>query len=122
MTTDVLERPTTESPAPLVTTTRIRLRHLRYVSTGQLWTVRDDSTGEIIVDAVKDPEFEAARVLVARGVTGTMETYTGDRDFPSFRMDVEKAAKLMTVENRTDGPRLAKWRPNPMGRKATADD
>jgi len=32
------------------------------------------ATGEVLVDGVKDPEFAAARILQARGITGTLHT------------------------------------------------
>lgn len=110
MTTDTLVRPA-QAAATATTITRVRIRKLKRKPTAPYtWAVVADDTGETIVERSKDPEFDACRALLAKGVTGTVETYTGDRAFPSFRLDIEKGAGL-TIE---DGPRMRirAWRPH----------
>ena len=110
MTMATLERPTKPASAPTTaTTTRVHITHLRRTPTGQLWRVTDMATGETLIETSKDPEYDVCRVLLAKGVTGRLETFTGDRAHASIRMDIEKAAKLRTEETAKRGLRAVKW-------------
>lgn len=121
MTTDLLDRPTRTSAATAVTTTRVRIRHRSCTPTGQRWSVTDDDTGEQLIERARDPEHEVCRLLLARGVTGPLETFTGDRTFPSFRKDIETAAGLTVSDTRKAGPRVVKWSPVEFGAVETED-
>ena len=67
--------------------------------------------GELIVDRSRDPECDAARALLARGITGKLTLLDGKTGKPRIIIDIEKCAGL-TVK---DGPlRFAAYegRPN----------
>lgn len=59
--------------------------------------------GEVLISAARDPEHEAARLLLARGITGFMTTRWAGSRINSMRIDIEKAAGLST---RDGGGRL----------------
>src|SRR6476659_9366296 len=72
--------------------------------------------GEIIVERSRDPETDLARALLARGHTGSVTLLDGATGKPRTIIDIEKAAKVRTVETGTD-PRdalrhvqRARWR------------
>jgi hypothetical protein len=54
--------------------------------------------GKLLVDASRDPECDAARALHARGYTGTLHMLDGKTGKPRTIINIEKAAKLRTVE------------------------
>ncbi len=54
--------------------------------------------GEVIVHQSRDPEYEAARVLQTRGLTGKFRTVDFRNGRPRMILDIEKAAKLRTIE------------------------
>lgn len=69
--------------------------------------------GETIVANSKDPECEAARVLLDKGINGKITMVDATTKMPRTIIDIEGAAKLTVQENRRDGPRFVRWRPNP---------
>jgi hypothetical protein len=88
---------------------RVDIRHTHYASTGARYRVT--YLGATLVESAGDPEFEACRALLARGITGTLVTYSPGGSVPRMRVDIELGAKLTTLENAKDGPRLARYRP-----------
>ena len=54
--------------------------------------------GEIIVERSRDPETDLARALLARGHTGKVTMLDGATGKPRTIIDIEKAAKVRTVE------------------------
>lgn len=69
--------------------------------------------GKTLFESARDPEFEACRALLARGVTGTLVTYSPGSSVPRMRIDIAKGAQLMTIDNAEDGPRIGRYRPHP---------
>jgi hypothetical protein len=68
--------------------------------------------GEVIVHASRDPEFDAARVLLARGLRGRFRTIDFRTGRPRMELDIEKAAGLCTIERADKGPpRVVRYRP-----------
>jgi hypothetical protein len=65
--------------------------------------------GELLVDRSRDPECDAARALMARGIVGKLTLLDSATGKPRTVIDIEKAAKL-TVEEGPHGPRFAKYR------------
>ena len=57
--------------------------------------------GEIIVERSRDPETDLARALLARGQTGKVTVLDGATGKPRTIIDIEKAAKVRTVETGT---------------------
>ena len=62
--------------------------------------------GELIVDRSRDPECDAARVLLARGITGKLTVLNGKTGKPRIIIDIEKAAKVRVSEESRDGLRF----------------
>jgi hypothetical protein len=90
---------------------RIEIERPHYTPTGARYRVT--YLGATLIESARDPEFEACRALLARGITGTLVTYSPGGSVPRMRVDIEQAAKLTTVEKAKDGPRLARYRPHP---------
>ena len=62
--------------------------------------------GETLIESARDPEFEACRALLAKGIKGTLVTYSPGSSVPRMRVDIEKGAKLTTIDNAKEGPRI----------------
>jgi hypothetical protein len=69
--------------------------------------------GETLVSSSRVPECDAARVLLAMGITGALTMLDGKTGKPRTIIDIEKAAKLTVLENERSGPRFISWRPRP---------
>jgi len=54
--------------------------------------------GELLLERSRDPECDAARALEARGITGKLTLCDGKTGIPRTIIDIERAAKLRTVE------------------------
>jgi hypothetical protein len=87
--------------------------HPRWVGgrDGYRYTVLFD--GKLLVANSRDPEFDAARALVAKGITGKLTLCDGKTGRPRTIIDIERAAKLCTVERRRDGLRFEKYAGTP---------
>jgi hypothetical protein len=58
-----------------------------------------------------DPEFEACRALLARGITGKLETWRPDGTYRTLILDIEKAAGLTVKEPAAESVRIVPWVP-----------
>jgi hypothetical protein len=88
---------------------RLFIKCTGHGQTGARYRVTDEN-GHVVVDGSRNPEFDAARVLSAEGVTGDMEVWRPAGAFPSMRIDIEKAARLSVVEGATIGPIITQWK------------
>ena len=43
---------------------------------------------ETLIGATRQPEFDACRALLARGITGRLETWRHDVPYPCMRLDI----------------------------------
>ena len=78
------------------------------------WYLYDvEFEGEVIVKNSKDAECDAARALLARGMTGKLTMVDAKTGRPRTIINIEKAAKLTVSETRSHGPRFVSWTPNP---------
>ncbi len=59
---------------------------------------------ETIVSQSRDPEYDAARALQDRGLSGKFRTIDFVTGMPRMILDIEKAAGLRTVERAVGGP------------------
>jgi hypothetical protein len=77
--------------------------------------------GERIVSASRDPEHDAARALLARGMAGPFETAHADGR-PRMRFaSIEATAGRMVSEEGLRGLKLRRWKPFSVGNsEATA--
>ena len=62
--------------------------------------------GELIVDRSRDPECDAARALIGKGITGKLTMLDGKTGKPRIIIDIEKCAKLRVSEESRDGLRF----------------
>jgi hypothetical protein len=66
---------------------------------------------EILVEACRFPEFDGARALVARGMSGRAEVWRPGATAPAMLIpDITVAAKWTIEESPTKGPRLTRWK------------
>ena len=64
--------------------------------------------GQLLVERSRDPETDAARELLAKGVTGKLTLLDGKTGKPRTVINIEKAAKLVTTEENRSGLRFRK--------------
>lgn len=70
--------------------------------------------GAVLIDETWNPELEACRALVARGVTGRLESWRADQSYPGLIIpDIEEGARWTVVENAKEGPVIKRWEPFP---------
>lgn len=90
----------------------------------QRWRVEFAETGEVLLRSARDPEYDAARALQERGVTGSFETIH-QHGGPGMRFpSIEEAAKWQ-VSDPDDGlrpPHLIRWKPFPTHLKGARTD
>lgn len=85
-----------------------------YGNSGARYRVTDEA-GDVLVERTRNPEFDGARALLARGVTGEAEVWRVDGSGPAMIIDIARAAKLTTTEGDTRGPTFVPWQPNQLG-------
>ena len=67
--------------------------------------------GVTLIESTKNPEFDAARTLLARGIVGQLEIWRRGASSPAMRLDIEKGARLTVEEGDREGLRFVRWRP-----------
>jgi hypothetical protein len=90
---------------------RVDIELTHYASGGARYRVT--YLGETLIASARDPEFEACRALLAKGIIGTLVTYGPGGTAARMRIDIEDGAKLTTIENANEGPRIGRYRPHP---------
>jgi hypothetical protein len=78
---------------------------------GYAWSVLYD--GELLVSRSTTPEFDAARALLAKGITGKLTLLDGKTGRPRLTLDIERCDKLTVREDRHRGPCFVQWKPMP---------
>jgi len=87
----------------------VRLRAEWITGIGYRYDVLLD--GEVILSRSRDPEYDTARVLHARGLRGRFRTIDFKTGRARMILDIEKAAELCVVERPSKGPpRLEAYR------------
>jgi hypothetical protein len=69
--------------------------------------------GKTLIESARDPEYEACRALLAKGIKGKMVTYSPGSLVPRMGIDIETGAQFTIIENAKEGPRRARYRPHP---------
>ena len=70
--------------------------------------------GAPLIDETWNPEFDACRALIARGIVGRLEVWSFGKNHPDMLLpDIAKAAKWTVKENETRGPHFVSWQPRP---------
>ena len=90
---------------------RIDIECTHCTSTGARYRVTYQ--GETLVESARDPEYEACRALLARGIVGRLVTYGPGSAMPRMKIDIAEGAKLRTVDSHNRGPRTGPYRPHP---------
>jgi len=68
--------------------------------------------GAVLIEDTWNPEFEARRALIARGITGCLETgRVGKTHRDMIVHDLVVAARYTVEENDKRGPLIVPWRP-----------
>src|SRR5262245_7464646 len=67
--------------------------------------------GVPLIESTKNPEFDSARALLARGIVGQVEVWRHGVSFPASRFDVRRAANVTVSETDRDGLRITRWQP-----------
>jgi hypothetical protein len=68
-------------------------------------------TGEVLVKKSRCAPFDACRVLLDRGITGTVHTRRKGSDTISMKLDIDEAARLEVREGYKDPPRIVDYDP-----------
>lgn len=88
---------------------KVFIELIGYGARGNRYRVLRD--GIVIVEHTRDPEHDAARALLALGITGVMETWRHGALHPSMKGDIASRARLSVSETEKFGPRVVAWRP-----------
>jgi hypothetical protein len=75
---------------------------------------------ELVVKGSREPELDLARVLLARGITGTVTLRDGSTGKPRTTIQIERAA-LLSVEEGPNGPRFVKRHKTCVARSQTGE-
>jgi hypothetical protein len=65
--------------------TRIEVEEIGYGSRGAVYSVMH--AGKVLIDAVRTRVLDAARALLAKGITGRLEVWHGGAAFPAMILD-----------------------------------
>jgi hypothetical protein len=78
--------------------------------------------GTVLIESTGNPEFDACRALLAKGITGGLEMWHRGDGIAALRLDIEKGARLTVEESDKTGPRITCWQPRSDGdQKAISD-
>jgi hypothetical protein len=70
--------------------------------------------GAVLVDETWNPELEACRALLARGIASRLEVWRAGKPHPDMLVrDIAKAAEWTVKEDERRGPRFARWSARP---------
>ena len=75
--------------------------------------------GDLVLEGCRDPECDLARILQARGYTGTVTMLDSRTGKPRTIINIEKAARV-TAEEGPNGPRFVKYRGQTVGERAAS--
>jgi hypothetical protein len=79
---------------------------------GQYYRVHYE--GAVLIDETWNPELEACRALLARGIVGRLEVWRSGKSHPDMLVpDITKAAQWSVEESGKRGPHFVRWRPRP---------
>jgi hypothetical protein len=67
--------------------------------------------GEVLSESTWNPEFEACRALLERGITGKLQVWRPGKAYWGMQLDIERGAGLTVRETEEEGPYIARWRP-----------
>ena len=65
--------------------------------------------GKLLVEQSRDPEYDTARALLAKGFTGNLMLLDGKTGLPRTVVNIEKAAGFSVGEENRDGLRFRRY-------------
>jgi hypothetical protein len=68
--------------------------------------IRSSAKVKLLVERSRDPECDAARALLAKGITGKLTLCDGKTGIPRTIINIEKAAKLRVADESRKGLRF----------------
>lgn len=90
---------------------RIEIKRTHWTSSGARFEVTHN--GKTLIESSRDPEHDACRALLAKGLTGTLETYHPGGTVARMRLDIERGAKLGINESAKTNIKTVRWSPYP---------
>jgi hypothetical protein len=91
-------------------TTRIFIECTGYGQAGARYRVMTE-TGRVLIASSRVPAFDAARALLAEGVTGRLEVWRPQGTHPAMVLGIQRGAELTVLEGERQGPRFGAWKP-----------
>jgi hypothetical protein len=91
--------------------TRVELEPIGLTEHGRRYRVT--YAGETLVEARRNPIFDACRALLARGITGRLEVWRRGKASADMQLDIERGACLAICETATVSLRVVPWQPYP---------
>jgi hypothetical protein len=88
---------------------RIDIEPISLGQRGHLYRVHH--AGAVLILSSRNPEFDACRLLLTKGIVGRLEVWHLGAQFPSLLIDIVKGSGLTVEDSDRVGPRLALWRP-----------
>jgi hypothetical protein len=67
----------------------------------------------VLIEDTWNPEFEACRALLAKGIKGKLQAWRRGKQHWDMQLDIERGAGLTVEENEHHGPKIVRWRPHP---------
>src|SRR5262249_45938591 len=95
-------------PAAVTPPIRIIIEPTALGDRGQRYRVT--YAGETLIESTRNPEYDACRALLAKGVTGRLEVWRVGTTFPASSIDIERGARWTILETERESPRIVRWR------------
>jgi hypothetical protein len=99
--------------------TRVFIELTSYGQAGARYRVTTEA-GRVLVASSRTPALDAARALLAEGVTGRLQVWRPSGTSPAMNVDIERAATLTVLEGDRQGPRFGAWKPSTYNFEAEA--
>jgi hypothetical protein len=88
--------------------TRIIIEPTTLGDRGQRYRVK--WAGGTLIEYTRNPEHDACRALLARGITGRLEVWRAGAELPASSIDIERGAQWTISETGEHGPLLVRWK------------
>ena len=89
--------------------TRITIEPVALGHRGERYRVTYE--GRVLLEAVREPLFDACRALKALGVAGRLEMWRLGKGHYDAAVDIERGARWTVAETAESGPVISPWRP-----------
>jgi hypothetical protein len=76
--------------------------------------------GDVVIESTRNPEHDACRALLAKGIDGRLEVWRVGTTFAASSIDIERGAAWTISETEERSLRLVQWEPFNAGRDQDA--